>query len=120
MSIKTTIEWVKIQNRVCLRFRFVDHLYASEAHRAIEEWKRMYARKPDQQIVLVWDCLDMTNYDSEARKLWAKALQEMKHQTSEIWVISNSSLVKMGAGIMAMTSQIKTKVVNSEELLFKP
>ncbi len=119
MSANTFIEWVEIENKECLRFCFHGHLHTSEARRAIAEWKRMYASRTDQQVILVWDCIDMVDYDSEARKLWTKALKELKHQTKEIWVISDSSLIKMGAGVMAMTTHIRTKVVDSEEQIFK-
>jgi hypothetical protein len=60
----------------------------------------------------------MKGYDSEARKSWTRALKEMKAQIQEIRVISDSSLIKMGAGIMAMITQIKMRVFSSESQVF--
>lgn len=118
MSSRTIIEWVSIQDKECLRFRFNGHLNVSEACRAVAEWKKMMSSRPDARVVLIWDCINMLGYDSDARKLWTKALKEVKHQTKEIWVITNSSIIRMGAGIIAMTSHIKTKVIDSEDQIF--
>ena len=113
MTGNTTIKSVVVEGQQGLRFDFSGYLSGQETEGLINEWNRVFTSMPEMQFILVWDCLEMSGYDSEARKRWTQALREMKSQIREIRVITDSSLIRMGASIMAMDSQIEIKVYTS-------
>jgi hypothetical protein len=108
------IEWSEKSGKRCLRFTFGESLTEREAEFAIMEWKRAFQSTEDESIVLIWDCTEMKEYDKEARVKWTGALDEMKSQIDTIWLISSSSIIRMGATIMSMFSSLKLKAVSSE------
>ena len=93
---------------------FGEKLTANEARVAIEEWREAFASKIGQSVILIWDCRKMKGYESEARTIWTGALKEMKSQIATIWLISDSTIIKMGASVMGMLCSIKIKAVSSE------
>ncbi len=56
----------------------------------------------------------MKGYDSAARVQWTEALKEMKPQIDTIWLITNSTIIRMGAYVMGMVSSLDIKVVGAE------
>ena len=70
---------------------------------------------PDNSIILIWDCRKMKGYDSDARVKWTDAIKEMKAQIETIWLIADSSLIKMGAALMGMVASINIKTIRSED-----
>ena len=55
----------------------------------------------------------MKGYDPEARNICQKAIRDLKPQIENIWVVTNSSLIKMGTMDMGMFVSYKLKVVES-------
>ncbi len=100
--------------RTCLKFTFAQKLKKDEAHRMIAKWRQAFAARPGQRIVLIWDARELTGYESGARTAWQEALQEMKLQIDTIWLISKSSMISMGASVMAVFSSLDIKVVSTE------
>ena len=71
-------------------------------------------------IVLVWDCLRMKGYEKGARQLWTAALKKVKPRIESIWLVTNSTLIGMGAAVMSMMSGLSIKTVKSvEEIVLK-
>ncbi|MBN2143366.1 MAG: hypothetical protein JW774_01960 [Candidatus Aureabacteria bacterium] len=58
--------------------------------------------------------MNMKGYDNESRVKWQKALGEMKNQIDCVWIISTSSLFKIGPSVMTLLTNIKLKVISSE------
>lgn len=113
-SEKVKIEWVQKLSKTCLKFVFGERLTSKEAERAIIKWRTEFQSKPDKSINIIWDCRRMKGYDSEAREKWTYALKEMKSQIDTIWLITESSIIKMGASLMSLFSTLDIKVVSSE------
>jgi phosphopantetheine adenylyltransferase len=62
----------------------------------------------------------MGGYDTEARLQWQKTLKELENQIDTVWLITQSSLIKMGASVMSLFTKLKIQVVRSEsEIRFK-
>ena len=114
----SSIKLDNLDGNKCLRFHFDGYLEAGEAQRLISEWKRIFTDDPDRKFIVVWNCLKMNGYESDARKLWTDALKGMKPQIQEIRIITESSAIKMGASIMAMVTQTKLRVFSSEDQAF--
>lgn len=112
-----TIGWSEISGKKSLKFTFTGQLTVDEAIEAIGKWRTICSSKIDGKIVMVWDCLEMTGYDPQARNEWQKALKEMKIHIDSLWVVSESSLIRMGTMAMAMFASYKIKVVASSDLI---
>ncbi len=108
------IEWSQRSGKQCLRFTFGERLTENEAEVAIREWRAAFQSKVDQSIILIWDCRKMKGYDSGARSKWTEALKEMKSQIGTIWLITDSTVIKMGASVMGMISSLNIKAVRAE------
>ena len=108
------IEWSEKSEKQCLRFTFGEKLTAKEAEVAIAEWREAFQSKKDEPIILIWDCRKMKGYESAARTKWTEALKELKPQIDTIWLISDSTLIRMGASVMGMLSSINIQAVSPE------
>lgn len=109
------IEWTNKSGKQCLRFTFSGKFTEQDAVPALEKWRQSFASKPGERIPMIWDCLNMNDYDYEARTLWQNACKEMKDQIDSIWVMTNSLLIRMGASVISVFSSLRIKVVDSEE-----
>ncbi len=109
------IEWRKNTAKKCLKFTFADRLTEENAKTAVKIWQDSFKSYPKEKIVLLWDCNKMTGYDPSARNIWQSALKEMKNQIDCIWLITNSSLIKMGATFMSVFASYPINVVKTEE-----
>ena len=85
-GMNPTIEWCEKSGGNCLRFTFGEMLTERDAEFAINKWKQAFNQKKDQCISLIWDCTDMKQYESAARKKWTNALFEMRPQIGSIWL----------------------------------
>lgn len=107
------IEWITISGQKCLKFTFAEKLNGLDAREAVDKWKKYCDSASGNKIILIWDCLEMQGYDPEARNVWQNALKDLKTKIENIFVITNSSLIKMGTMAMSMFASYKMKVVGS-------
>ena len=117
MNKNPRIEWSEKSGRQCLKFTFEGRLTSKDAEVAIAEWKKMFQSKAEESIILIWDCKKMKDYDTEARLIWSNALKEMKSQIDKIWLISDSSLIRMGASVIGLLTSLNIKAISSESEL---
>ena len=110
-----TIEWKTIRGRECLYFTFNGKLIEADAQTAVAQWKTAFAAKPDGKIRLVWNCLQMKDYDKPARQLWQNALMEQKDRIQDIWLIAHSILITIGASVISTFTKLDISVVAKEE-----
>jgi len=108
------IEWLQRAKKDCLKFTFKETLTEQNAIIAIQKWEKAFASKPEEKIIIIWDCSKMSGYSTKSRILWQNALKEMKEQIDIIWLISQSSLIKMGASVMGLFTSLKIKTVSKE------
>ncbi len=109
------IEWCQIDDRECLKFTFEGTFKEREALDAITRWKELFGMKKGEKVILVWQCQKMESYEPTARILWQKAIKDLKDQIDTIWLITDSSVIRAGAKIMALFTSFNLKVVNSEQ-----
>lgn len=109
------IQWIKKSGQDCLKFTFSGKFREQDAVTATENWRQIFATKKQEKIILIWDCLEMHDYDQQARALWQSACKEMKDQITVIWVITNSILIRMGASVISVFTSLKIKVVSTEK-----
>ena len=109
------IELQQNSSKKCLKFTFEQRLTEQDAKSAIESWQNAFSSNPNDKFIMIWDCIKMTGYDSGARIIWQDALKKMKNQIECIWLITNSSLIKMGASVMSVFASYPLIVVGSEQ-----
>ncbi|GAB4338948.1 MAG: hypothetical protein Kow0089_11330 [Desulfobulbaceae bacterium] len=108
------IEWVRKGGRDCLKFTFQGSFRQQDAQPAIDKWREALASRPGERVVHIWDCLDMKDYEQEARTLWSEACKDLKDRIDVIWVVTRSMLIKMGATVISVFTSLNIKVVRSE------
>ena len=108
------IELCDKSGKTCLKFTFKGELTERDAINAIDEWQTAFNSIPQEKITLIWDCLEMTSYESEARILWQDAIKRMKKQIDTIWLISDSNIIKLGARIISIMTSLQISAVDSE------
>jgi hypothetical protein len=67
-----------------------------------------------KHITLIWNCQEMTSYDTAARIQWQQTLKDLSDQIETIWLITDSRMIRMGAAVMALFSSLNIKPVDSE------
>ncbi|NMB80558.1 MAG: hypothetical protein GYA14_01935 [Ignavibacteria bacterium] len=108
------IKWITLNSKKYLKFSFDENLGEQEAISSIEKWKKEITSNSDTKVSLIWDCLKMKSYDSKARILWQDALKELKNNIENIWLISNSQFIRVGANVISVFSGLKINPVDSE------
>jgi hypothetical protein len=113
------VSWRKKEGIDFLYFKFIGKLSEELAKNGISVWKEANSLKQGQKIHLVWDCLEMTGYDSLARVLWQKTMKDFKDSIGSIWILTNSNIVKVGATLLSAFTSFSIKIVSSEnEVVF--
>ena len=113
-SENPSVEWYQKSGKQFLKFIFGEKLTEKEAEVAVVEWNEAFQSKKDQKIVLIWDCRKMKGYETGARLKWTNALKDMKSQIAKIWLISDSTFIKVGASVMATFSSLNINAISSE------
>jgi hypothetical protein len=112
---KVEIESIFIKEIECIRFTFNGLLTNKDAIKATEIWSEMFALRKNKKVLLIFNCLNMKDYEPLARATWQKTLSLLKPQIGGIWVVSNSKLITAGATIMGVFTSFSIKTVDSEE-----
>ena len=113
------IAWHTLGSQACLKFTFNGYLTEADTERAVLEWRQAVASMPHESITLIWDCLKMEGYAHKARSQWTHAMLEMKSQITSIWLITRSPIIKMGATVMGMFSQMNIHIAKSEDEILR-
>ena len=108
---KFDIELFEIKNEECLKFTFNGKFSEEQALSGATEWRTLFDNSGEEKSILVWDCLDMTGFESSARSVWLKAIKDLKKKIDCVWVISDSKVVRAGAKVLSTLSGFKIKTV---------
>lgn len=108
------IERCHTSGKECLRFVFGEGLTAVGAAAAIGEWREAFRADKGSPKVLIRECRKVKGHDSAARVQWTAALNEMKPQIDSIRLITDSTVIRMGAAVMSMVTSIDIKAIRTE------
>jgi hypothetical protein len=111
----TEVDTFSRNEKKYIKFVFSGRLEPNDADTAIIEWKEIFSKDTNTRYIVIWDCVRMQGYDHEARKKWQTALSELEKQIDFIWIITHSTMFKMGAQVMALLTNINLKVVETED-----
>lgn len=98
-------------DKAYIQFDFIGYLDHPNAVKAIEEWKQLTADK--QKKSLIYNCREMTGFDSSARKMWQATMGELKQSTGSIWIISSNTFILAAAKTMGVLTGFSIKVAKS-------
>lgn len=118
-ATKPTLDWIRINGRPHLRFVFKAALTEEDCQAAIAEWRQAFEERSEEVISLVWEASEMKSYESKARKFWQEAMREMRDRIGTVWLVTGSSIIRMGASVMSLFSSIDIKVVSSQDEIGK-
>ena len=111
--MKVVLKKTEINGKPFLQFDFNAHLTVDSANEAIAQWKSHL--NGNQKINLIYNCLEMTGFDSAARKTWQSTMSELKSKTGSIWIISSNAFILGAAKTMGLLSGYDIKVAKSIE-----
>lgn len=112
---KVNIQWTELGEHKFLKFSFPEKLTKEQASEAIIEWKRIFSEYKFVKITLIWDCVEMKDYDPMARVLWQKAMKDMSSQMDTVWLVSESKVIRTAAQIMSVFVKFELKPISSED-----
>ena len=111
--MKVLLKKTEINGKPFLQFDFNGHLTVEAAHEAIGKWKTMLTE--NEKTNLIYNCLEMTNFDTAARKAWQSTMAELKPQTGRIWIISSNAFILGAAKTMGLLTGFDIKIAKSIE-----
>lgn len=110
---RVTLKKLVISGKSFLQFDFKGHLDMESALAAINDWKQQLST--NQKTNLIYNCVDMTGFDTSARKAWQSALSELKSNTGSIWIISTNAFILGAAKTMGLLSGYDIKISKTME-----
>ena len=109
-----TLHSATINNKNFLQFDFPSHLTKEMVEETISLWKDMYKKiKPGEKADLVFNCEDMSGFDTDARKMWQATMKDLKLQTGSIWIVSDNLFILGAAKTMGVLTGFTIKVTRS-------
>lgn len=111
----TKIEWIQIDGVECIKFTFKDVFTHKEAVIASEEWKKSFSEKANQKVPVIFDAIEMKDYEALSRSVWQKTMTELKNQIDGIWLVTDSKIIAAGAKIMGVFTSFTIKTVSTAD-----
>lgn len=110
-----SIHFVQLNNKAYLQFDFTGHLTEEIASRAIKQWKTEVEKTQlaNSKVDLIYNCIAMTGFDTNARRNWQVAMKELQSRTNEIWIVSDNILILGAAKTMGLLTRYTIKAVRS-------
>ncbi len=114
------VQLVEIKGNECVKFTFKGHFTEEDAKYGVGEWNDFFKSAGTEKVTVIWDAVQMTGFDNNARVVWQKAIKEFKKQIDCIWLIADSKIIRAGAKAMSLFTSFCLKAVKTEdEIKFK-
>jgi hypothetical protein len=108
------ITFVTQNNRSFLQFDFAGELKESVAIQGISKWREEMSKLPAAtKIDIIYNCTNMTGFETEARRNWQNAMKEFKTRLGEIWIVSDNIFILGAAKTMGLLTGFNMKVSRS-------
>lgn len=105
---------IKYNEKLFLQFNFYGELKESSAIEGIEKWREEISKLPsNQKIDLIYNCSEMTGFETGARRNWQNAMKEFKAQLGDIWIVSDNIFILGAAKTMGILTGFNMKVCRS-------
>lgn len=104
-----------INNKKCIIVTYEGFLKAEDTEKAVERTIKLLNEHPGEKLVLVWNCLAITDYESEGRRILQKAGTDYKDSLEKVYCIVSSPIIQAAGEIISFFTPVKIKIVNSYE-----
>ena len=110
------VNWIQINGKKCLNMEINGFLEEKIAFYAVSRWKKEFIAhlESGEKGNVVCNCLNMSGYDTEARKLWQQTISDLKFQIECMWIITDNALFTIAAKTMGLMTKFKIKTAKSE------
>lgn len=115
ISENPNIELYDIEGTEYLKFTFRDKLTGKNAKDAAHEWEEIFSTVNEEKVPVIWDCINMTGYEHNARIIWQKEIKKLKKKIKCVWLITDSKIITAGAKAMSLFTSFKINVINTEK-----
>lgn len=98
-----TMAWRVVQGKRCLHLRFEGRFTLEDCREALRTLAGRF-REEDPPITMVWECTEMTGFDTQAREAWGRFLRANRYKIAAIHLIADKVLIRtggMGVGVFA-------------------
>jgi hypothetical protein len=111
------VEEILINSKRFIRLNFEAKLSALQAQEICDKLKKIYKINENNKQTMIFNSLEMQDYEPKARVIFQETLRELKSQIDMIWLISDSKIIVGGAAIMSLLTKIKIQTVKSEDFI---
>lgn len=116
------VNWKIINNEKYLYFKFEGVLRLDGAKKAIKRWNTLIEREELKgesvdDMLIVWDCSEMKNYETNARIAWQQNLKEQGKKIGIIWLITKSPIIQAGAEMISFFTSYTIRTIKTIEEL---
>jgi hypothetical protein len=113
-SHTVNIDWISINEKSYLQFTFEGHLSESMADQAIVQWKdELNKFQEETKTDIIYQCTNMTGFDTNARRNWQNAMSELRNQLGEIWIVSCNIFILTAARTMGVLTGFNIKATKT-------
>lgn len=95
-----------------LKFHFDGILSSDKIMDSIHEFKTKLAENPNQKFNVIWDCMEVEDYEISIREPWQIAIKNAENQLNQLIIITDSPLLENYAALMSMVTNINIQVIN--------
>lgn len=106
-----------LYGRRCIYVHFKGYLTVEIAEEIVSESVRLAKEDSDEKITVVWNCLEMENYEAKAREVCEKGITENAHLMDRIYVLTTSIVIQAAAEIIKFFTPLPFKALSSFERL---
>lgn len=94
-----------------IEFDFKGYLDHPAAVQGIEQWKSLM--KGNAKKDLIYNCADMSGFDSTSRQMWQATMKEFKARIGNIWIISGNQFILAAAKTMGLLAGFSIRTAKS-------
>lgn len=98
-------------NNTYIRFDFKGYLDHPAAVKGIEVWKNLMTGQSKKD--LIYNCTDMTGFDTTSRQMWQTTMKELKPRIGNIWMISTNRFILAAAKTMGLLTGFSIRTAKS-------
>ncbi len=117
---KVNVNWNHKHEKKYLSLKINGFLAEEIALTAITKWKEEMTNniKLGEKANIICDCINMTGYDTKARKQWQQTISELKSQIGCMWIITDNKIFRIAASTMGLMANLKIKTAKSESEIY--
>lgn len=95
-----------------LKYHFDGILSSEKIMNNIHEMKTTLAQNNTQKFNIIWDFMEVVDYEISIREPWQTALKTAENQLEKLIIITDSPLLENYADLISMVTNLHIEVVN--------